>query len=115
MNSGRRTPITGGELARLHQHSSAEVDATIGRAQDAFLQWRSVPAPVRGQLAILVPQPEIQYAYTVDAGYMFPRPDGIVLGGTFERGVSDATPDPAAIAAIVQSHRRFMAGFRCAA
>ena len=71
--------------------------------------------PVRGQLAILVPQPEIQYAYTVDAGYMFPRPDGIVLGGTFERGVSDATPDPAAIAAIVQSHRRFMAGFRCAA
>ncbi len=45
-----RTPITGGELARLPQHSAAEVAATIGRAQEAFTQWRTVPAPVRGQL-----------------------------------------------------------------
>ena len=41
--------------------------------------------PVRGQLAILLPQPEIRYAFTGDAGYMFPRADGILLGGTFER------------------------------
>lgn len=39
--------------------------------------------PARGQLAILEPQPEVRYAYVGD-GYMFPRPDGIVLGGTFE-------------------------------
>src|SRR3546814_8682139 len=41
--------------------------------------------PVRGQLAILLPQPEVQYAFTGEAGYMFPRPDGIIIGGTFER------------------------------
>src|SRR3546814_7200253 len=29
--------------------------------------------PVRGQLAILLPQPEVQYAFTGEAGYMFPR------------------------------------------
>ena len=41
--------------------------------------------PVRGQLAILLPQPEVRYAFTGEAGYMFPRADGILLGGTFER------------------------------
>jgi glycine/D-amino acid oxidase-like deaminating enzyme len=41
--------------------------------------------PVRGQLEILLPQPEIDYCYLGD-DYMFPRSDGIVLGGTFDRG-----------------------------
>ena len=40
--------------------------------------------PVRGQLEILLPQPEIDYCY-LGSGYMFPRSDGIVLGGTFDR------------------------------
>ena len=39
--------------------------------------------PVRGQLEILLPQPEIDYCY-LGPGYMFPRHDGIVLGGTFD-------------------------------
>ena len=71
--------------------------------------------PARGQLAILLPQPEIQYAFTGSAGYMFPRADGIVLGGTFELDQWDATPDPKDIAGILESHRRFYAGFRCTA
>jgi aldehyde dehydrogenase (NAD+) len=45
-----RTPITGGELARLHSHSAAEVADTVAAAQEAFRQWRTVPAPVRGAL-----------------------------------------------------------------
>ncbi len=45
-----RSPITGGELARLRSYSADEVAATIGEAQDAFREWRNVPAPVRGQL-----------------------------------------------------------------
>ena len=45
-----RTPITGGELARLHSHSPAQVAQTVAAAQDAFREWRSVPAPVRGTL-----------------------------------------------------------------
>ena len=32
---------------------------------------------------------------------MFPRADGILLGGTFERDVWDPTPDPETIAGIV--------------
>ncbi len=71
--------------------------------------------PVRGQLAILVPQPEVDYAFTGDAGYMFPRPDGILLGGTFERGIWSTTPEPAAIARIIGNHRRLFSQFRCTA
>jgi D-amino-acid oxidase len=71
--------------------------------------------PIRGQLAILLPQPEIRYAINCEAGYMFPRPDGILLGGTFERGEWDATPQPADIARILASHQRLFAGFRCTA
>mgnify|MGYP001192676816 CR=1 FL=1 len=71
--------------------------------------------PVRGQLAILPPQPEINYAYTGRFGYMFPRPDGIVLGGTFERGVWDATPQAADIARILARHAQLHSELRCAA
>ena len=71
--------------------------------------------PVRGQIAVLAPQPEVQYAYTLPAGYMFPRPDGIILGGTFEHGVWDTSPDPADIAAILDSHRGLFANLRCTA
>lgn len=71
--------------------------------------------PRRGQLAILLPQPEVRYAFTGQAGYMFPRADGILLGGTFERGVWNATPQPDDIARIVAAHRRLFAGFRCTA
>lgn len=45
-----RSPITGGELARLRSHSPAQVGEIVGAAQEAFRAWRTVPAPVRGQL-----------------------------------------------------------------
>ncbi|HEX3423219.1 MAG TPA: FAD-dependent oxidoreductase [Sphingomicrobium sp.] len=71
--------------------------------------------PARGQLAILEPQPEVQYAFTGGPGYMFPRPDGIILGGTFELDQWDTTPQPATIERIIADHKRFFASFRCSA
>jgi aldehyde dehydrogenase (NAD+) len=44
-----RSPIDGSELGRLQSHTLQEAADVIGRAQEAFLQWRTVPAPVRGQ------------------------------------------------------------------
>ncbi|AXT84552.1 aldehyde dehydrogenase family protein [Aeromicrobium sp. A1-2] len=44
-----RSPIDGSELGRLRSHTADEAADMIGRAQAAFEQWRSVPAPVRGQ------------------------------------------------------------------
>ena len=45
-----RSPIDGQEIGRLTPHTPAEVADVIGRAQGAFEQWRTVPAPVRGAL-----------------------------------------------------------------
>jgi D-amino-acid oxidase len=69
--------------------------------------------PVRGQLAILLPQAEVRYAFQGQAGYMFPRADGILLGGTFEQDEWDATPQPATIERILASHKELFGGFRC--
>jgi D-amino-acid oxidase len=61
--------------------------------------------PIKGQLVFLVPQPEVQYATLGDALYMFPRRDGILLGGTFERGDESTEADPAQTERIVTGHR----------
>lgn len=71
--------------------------------------------PVRGQIVVLQPQDEVRYALNLPMGYMFPRPDGILLGGTFERDEWTALPDAGTIARILASHRRFFDGFRCSA
>jgi glycine/D-amino acid oxidase-like deaminating enzyme len=71
--------------------------------------------PARGQLVILEPQPEVRYALTGGPGYMFPRPDGILLGGTFELDQWDATPQPETVARIISSQKRFFESFRCTA
>ena len=44
------TPITGETLARLEEISAADATARIGDAHAAFLEWRKVPAPRRGEL-----------------------------------------------------------------
>ena len=71
--------------------------------------------PVRGQLAVLRARSDVGYAYSVRGGYMFPRGDGVLLGGTFERNVWEAVPQPEDIARIMSRHRELFAGFRCAA
>ncbi len=45
-----RSPIDGATLANLRAHTAAEVEAAIAHAQIAFLAWREVPAPKRGEL-----------------------------------------------------------------
>jgi glycine/D-amino acid oxidase-like deaminating enzyme len=63
--------------------------------------------PIKGQLCVLVPQPEVNYVVTTaNSLYMMPRQDGIVLGGTHERGVWDLAPSPAATERILAGHAR---------
>jgi aldehyde dehydrogenase (NAD+) len=45
-----RSPIDGGEIGRVAAVNAAGVEAAIGRAQAAFLAWRNVPPPRRGEL-----------------------------------------------------------------
>jgi hypothetical protein len=69
--------------------------------------------PVRGQLTFLMPQPEVDYITLMDGPlYMFPRADGILLGGTFERGNWSVDPDPDTQKRIIEAHRQFFEGMR---
>jgi aldehyde dehydrogenase (NAD+) len=44
-----RTPITGEEIARLRAFTAQETNDAVERAHRAFLAWRLVPAPRRGE------------------------------------------------------------------
>lgn len=69
-------------------------------------QWlsRDELTPIKGQLTILLPQPEIDYVVLDGLRYMFPRQDGILLGGTFERGVWELQPNKQAARRILAAH-----------
>ncbi|WP_168878748.1 aldehyde dehydrogenase family protein [Rhizobium sp. P28RR-XV] len=49
-----RSPVTGAEIGRLKEHSAEEAKGAIAAAHEAFLAWRSVPAPKRGELIRLL-------------------------------------------------------------
>jgi hypothetical protein len=69
--------------------------------------------PLKGQLTVMVPQPEVQYHTNggvppvpgASLGiHMMARSDGIVLGGTSQRGVWTLEPDDAERKRVVDSH-----------
>ena len=70
--------------------------------------------PIKGQLTILEPQPDVDYAVksTTEDLYMFPRRDGVVLGGSHQRGEWTLDPDPDEAARILRSQREFFARMR---
>jgi glycine/D-amino acid oxidase-like deaminating enzyme len=67
--------------------------------------------PVRGQLEILLPQPEIDYCY-LSTGYMFPRRDGVILGGTWDHDDWSLTPNPEQATGILEAHIEIMKNLR---
>jgi len=69
--------------------------------------------PVKGQLTVLLPQPEVNYmALMEDDLYMFPRTDGVLLGGTFEKGEWSLSVNLTAKARVLQGHAKFFSSFR---
>ena len=49
-----RSPITGREIGRLPEITTADAATAIEKAHEAFLAWRLVPAPKRGELVRLL-------------------------------------------------------------
>lgn len=68
--------------------------------------------PIKGQLHALIPQPEVDYAMVTGGLYMFPRRDGIMLGGTFEHGIETLEPNREAQQRILAGHQRIFSGMR---
>jgi D-amino-acid oxidase len=67
--------------------------------------------PVRGQLEVLLPQPEIDYCY-LGRGYMFPRRDGIILGGTFDHDDWSLEPRADQATEILNAHTEIIKGLK---
>lgn len=69
--------------------------------------------PIRGQLSFLLPQPEIDYMTTGPGDiYMFPRHDGVLLGGSHERGVWETREDPATRERVLRENAAVFNGMR---
>lgn len=110
--------IAGGKLVVKEFHSREEVKRLAeqvvfnctGLGARALFGDESLE-PVRGQLEVLLPQPEIDYCY-LSTGYMFPRRDGIVLGGTFDHGDWSLAPNPDQANFILGSHAEIMKGVK---
>ncbi len=49
-----RNPATGELLATVRQATRADYDACVEAAHEAFLRWREVPAPKRGEIVRLI-------------------------------------------------------------
>ena len=85
--------IAGGKVVVGEVHSREEVQALpeklvfncTGLGAKALFGDEEL-TPIRGQLTFLLPQPEVTYATNFENTYMFSRRDGVLLGGTHEKG-----------------------------
>ena len=104
------------ELVELDE--SIVVNCTGLGARDLFDDRTMVP--LKGQLTVLIPQPDVTYgtfggAPVAGGGlgiHMQPRSDGIVLGGTSERGEWSLEPNREALERIVAAHRAVFSAMR---
>jgi D-amino-acid oxidase len=105
--------VEGGKIERVEFHSPSElsqlaqkvvINAT-GYGARALWSDESI-VPVRGQIAWLIPQPEVNYGVLYDGIYILGRRDGIVVqqGLNDMEGYNDANevPDRAAAEASVR-------------
>lgn len=95
-----------GELRALDE--PAVVNCTGIGSRELFGDDELVP--IKGQLAVLLPQPEVNYITLAGGSYMFPRSDGIVLGGSQERDEWSPEPTPEVVERILEGNRAVFEG-----
>jgi len=84
----------------IDRHFSSGADIFASVTQPVIVNCTGVGAkdlfndaemqPIKGQLAMLPPQANLTYLYSGD-GYLFPRSDHVVIGGTYEENITDET------------------------
>ena len=105
--------LAGGKVVLQEFHDTAEITTLpepvvvncTGLGARALVSDAEL-IPIKGQLTFLLPQPEVNYIVLAGDLYMFPRRDGIVLGGTHVRGDWSLEPDLVAKSRILAGHAR---------
>jgi glycine/D-amino acid oxidase-like deaminating enzyme len=115
--------IAGGRIVIREFHAPEEISALresivyncTGLGAKALFDDTEM-TPVKGQLVFLLPQTEVEYM-TVGPGdtYMFPRHDGVLLGGTHDRDVWDTSVDPAVTERILRENAALFGSMRARA
>ena len=109
--------LAGGTIVLRELHDTAEivrlpqpvvVNCTGLGAKPLFSDAELIP--IKGQLTYLLPQPEVNYMVLAGDLYMFPRRDGIVLGGTHVRGDWSLASDLEAKNRVLAGHARLFSG-----
>ncbi len=78
------SPIDGQRVASVTQVTEEEYDKIVGRAHEAFLQWRTLPAPQRGEVvrqlgnALREKKKELGALVTIEMGKIRPEGEGEV-------------------------------------
>jgi D-amino-acid oxidase len=114
--------ITGGKIETVEFHSPSEFNRLTQKVAinctgyGARELWKDESIiPVRGQIAWLIPQPEVNYGVIYDNVYILGRRDGIVVQdaiGTEADGYNDANEQPdrpraeAAVRVVGELYRR---------
>jgi glycine/D-amino acid oxidase-like deaminating enzyme len=70
--------------------------------------------PLKGQLTVLLPQAEVDYALLYEDLYSFARRDGLVLGGTHQLDDWSLEADAAAKQHILEGHAALHAAIAAA-
>ena len=111
--------IAGGKIAVQEFKSAREIAAlpesvivncTGLGARSLFNDQELIP--VKGQLTVLLPQAQVNYAVLFGDYYMFPRSDGILLGGTHERDIWTLAPNLDAKRRVMSEHQKFFSGMK---
>ena len=97
-----RSPVTGQSLASLRECSAADVVETVGRAHAAFLEWRLVPAPKRGELVRLLGEELLDRPVAVG----FADRELVAIAATEQREVLGQGDEPRAGSGSLADERR---------
>lgn len=95
------------EVARL---SEKVIVNCTGLGSRSLFNDRNM-APIKGQLVRLRPQKNLEYLFSGD-GYVFPRADAVIVGGTTECNVDNDTPVDAKCIEMVRWMKRIFDGKR---
>ena len=71
------SPIDGEKLAYLKVHAASDIDAMVVRSRETFDQWKTVPAPVRGEL--IRRYGEVVRAHKEELSQLLARENGKIL------------------------------------
>src|ERR1043166_437129 len=78
------SPVNGKVIARVRLAAPADYEKAVGRAEAAFLKWRTVPAPVRGETvrqlgnALRSAKKDLGKLVTIETGKILPEGEGEV-------------------------------------